>query len=216
MDSRDDDASFDELTGLLRGVRAGDFSAEAKLLVLCRRYMHLQAQLQLQAKLKPRVDASDIAQQSLLDAWNGLEGFRGTTSAELLGWLKQIVVRNAIDVARHHQHAAKRGIQCETPMATGSDGGALDRGREFVSPVETPSHFAMKQEEELLLAEAISELSTDYQRVLIFRSFLQMPFAEIAEKMGRTGPAVQMLWARAVGELRRRLDDKETGRVATP
>lgn len=184
------------------------------MLVLCRRYLRLQAQVQLQDKLSPRVDASDIAQQSLLDAWKGLDGFRGTTTAELLGWLRQIVVRNSIDVARHHQQAAKREIRRETPLEADMDDASSYRKRECASPSETPSHLAIKEEEELLLTEAISELPADYQRVLTLRSFLQMPFAEIAEKMSRSRPAVQMLWARAVEELRRRLEEKETSHNA--
>lgn len=216
VNGRDDEVSFDQLADLLKSMRAGDRSAESKLLVLCRCYLHRQAQFHLQDNLKQRMDASDLAQQSLLDAWKGLEGFRGTTSAELLGWLKQIVVRNAIDMARHHQQAAKRGIQREAPRTADADGEGQERQQEVPSPEETPSRFAVKQEEKMLLAEAISELSEDYQQVLILRSFLQLPFAEIAMKMGRTRPAVQMLWARAVGELRQRLDDKESGSGEAP
>jgi RNA polymerase sigma-70 factor (ECF subfamily) len=206
-----DEAYLDSLTRLLPAARAGNGSAQTKLLVLCRSYLYLQAKLQLQGKFSPRVDASDIAQQSLLEAWNGLAAFRGTTSTELMAWLKQIVVRNSIDVARRHHQAAKRDVQREIPLQVrlGEDGPDFDPA----GPDPTPSQFAIQQEEELQLAEAIAELSPDHQRVLVLRSFLRLPFAEVAEQLQRSRPAVQMLWARAVDELRQRLDETETNRV---
>jgi RNA polymerase sigma-70 factor, ECF subfamily len=211
-----DEVYLDSLARLLQAVRAGDSCAQTKLLVLCRGYLYLQAELQLQGKLTPRVDASDVVQQALLEAWDGLAAFRGTTSAELMAWLKQIVVRNSIDLARRHHQAAKRSVQRETPMQGHQGEDDSQQGLDPASPEETPSQYAIKQEEELQLAEAIAELSPDYQRVLMLRSFLRLSFADVAEQMQRSRPAAQMLWARAVEELRHRLDETEAGSVDAP
>jgi len=58
--------------------------------------------------LKAKVDASDLVQQTLLEAHRGLENFRGTTEAEWLGWLRRIVVHNAADFVRRFHGVEKR------------------------------------------------------------------------------------------------------------
>lgn len=206
-----DDTQPTQLTRVLQQARGGDSAAEARLLELCRRYVEVHAQRQLHSGLAPRVDASDIVQETLLDAWQGLDRFRGTTSAELLAWLKQIVLRNALDAARQHAVAAKRCLGREVPLGSSSAADETGRLADVPSLDETPSQCAAKCEEELLLADAIAELPADYQQVLICRSLLRQPFAEVAERMNRSRPAVQMLWARAVEQLRIQLSARGVG-----
>ena len=44
-------------------------------------------------------------------------------------------------------------------------------------------------------------LPADYQEVIILRNLERLPFDEIAERLGRSRPAVQMLWMRAIRKL---------------
>ena len=54
--------------------------------------------------LKAKVDASDLVQQTLLDAHRGLAKFRGETEAEWLGCL-----------ARHRPSSVARQRSCRIP-----------------------------------------------------------------------------------------------------
>ena len=201
------------LSQTIRQAQAGDQQAAALLLDVCRSYVHVQAQRHLHSKLAPRVDASDIAQQTLLDAWQGIEGFRGKSTGELVAWLKTIVQRNAIDAARQHQAAGKRALDRELPPPRPSEAETTRLPQELADPTQTPSQRVVQAEEELLLADAIARLPADYQQVLICRSLLRMPFSQVAREMNRSGPAVQMLWARAVEQLRRTLSSRDPDRV---
>jgi RNA polymerase sigma-70 factor (ECF subfamily) len=62
-----------------------------------------------------------------------------------------------------------------------------------------------EHEQEMELADAISQLSADHQEIIVLRNLQRLPFDEIAQLMGRTRPAVQMLWTRAVKQLEQRL-----------
>jgi RNA polymerase sigma-70 factor (ECF subfamily) len=57
----------------------------------------------------------------------------------------------------------------------------------------------------VLVADALAQLPPDYQEVLVLRHLEGLGFPEVAERMGRTLTAVNKLWVRALGRLRRLL-----------
>jgi RNA polymerase sigma-70 factor, ECF subfamily len=67
-----------------------------------RSYLRLLARMQLPAKLAPKVDASDVVQQTLVQAYQGLAQFRGQTSQELAGWLRQILAHQMAHLVRDY------------------------------------------------------------------------------------------------------------------
>jgi RNA polymerase sigma-70 factor (ECF subfamily) len=67
----------------------------------------------------------------------------------------------------------------------------------------------MRQERELRVADAMVNLAPDYQEVIILRNLQRLPFDEVAKRMSRSRPAVQMLWMRAI----RKLQEMLTGDV---
>jgi RNA polymerase sigma-70 factor (ECF subfamily) len=67
----------------------------------------------------------------------------------------------------------------------------------------------MQKERQLQVADAVARLPEDYQEVVILRNIQQLSFDEVAELMGRTRPAVQMLWMRAIKKLQEVLNHGE-------
>jgi RNA polymerase sigma-70 factor (ECF subfamily) len=55
------------------------------------------------------------------------------------------------------------------------------------------------------LANALSDMPPDYREVLVLRELEGKSLKEAAAAMGRTPNAVQKLWARALVQLRRRM-----------
>lgn len=190
---------FPVLEELLPKAQAGDRTAQNELFDICRAYVRFMARTQVESWIQGKVDASDLVQQTLLEAHRGLDRFDGATEAELLGWLKQILKNNAKDFVRRFG-AAKRQASREVNFAMGQSsmtGGAPEpEGRE-----ETPSKILVRREEELLVANALEHLSEDHQEVIVLRNLQRLPFEEVAERMGRSRPAVQMLWMRAMKKL---------------
>lgn len=75
----------------------------------------------------------------------------------------------------------------------------------------------MRLEGELRVTAALAELSPDYQEVVVLRNLQRLSFNEVAERMGRTRPAVQMLWMRAIRKLQQRLEEQNvTGTLRVP
>ena len=63
-----------------------------------RDYLMTIAHLHLEPKLQVKLDASDIVQQTLLEAHEQREQFRGQSRPEFAAWLKQILVHNLLDL----------------------------------------------------------------------------------------------------------------------
>jgi RNA polymerase sigma-70 factor (ECF subfamily) len=198
---------------LLERARAGDEAARDRLFVVCRNYVSIAARAEVASWLKSKVDASDLVQQTLLEAHRGLANFRGTTEGEWLAWLKRILSHNAADFVRRYHGVEKRRAAREVSLA-GADDSQVN-APQLSDGGPTPSQLIMQKEMQLQVADAVARLPEDYQEVVILRNLQQLPFDEVAERMGRSRPAVQMLWMRAIRKLQEVLSEAESAGPGT-
>jgi RNA polymerase sigma-70 factor (ECF subfamily) len=196
------------VSDLLTRARAGDAAARDQLFARYRNYVGVVARSQVESWMRQRIDASDIVQQTLLEAHRGLARFAGESEGEWLAWLRQILTHNTQDFIRRCR-TEKRGGGVELSL----DAGSPSTNGHIPEPAATggtPSQLMVEHEKEIELADAISLLSPDHQEVIMLRNLQRLPFDEIAQLMGRSRPAVQMLWTRAIRqlELQLRRDDQ--------
>jgi RNA polymerase sigma-70 factor (ECF subfamily) len=203
------DNSDSSLVELLDRARGGDDAARDRLFARCRNYVSVVARTQVEGWMKAKVDASDLVQQTLLEAHRSFVDFRGTTEAEWLAWLKQILSHNTTDFVRRYRGTDKRRVQREVPIYSNNGDGSAAFFRDPSDPGESPSQLVARHEREVEVAEAISQLSPDHQDVILLRNLQRLPFNEVAERMGRSRPAVQMLWMRALRKLQEILEEQD-------
>lgn len=186
---------------LLARARVGCINDRGELLQLYRNYLTLLARTQLNSALRVRVDASDVVQETYLEAVRDFGQFEGKTEGELVVWLRRILVRNIADLVRRHGAQARDWHRQESLDVM------LDRSSQSVhealaANISSPSAQAVRRERAVLLADALARLPDDYREVIILRHLERLPFPEIARRMGRTAGAMRMLWARALEKLR--------------
>lgn len=204
----DRDPNLDVLH-LLAAARGGDSEALGRLLDLYRAYLKLLARMDLGGRLQAKVDPSDLAQETLLEAHRGFDTFRGTSERELVEWLRQILTTRLGKIIRHYAGTKKRDIAREQQLQRDLDQSTDALGR-LTSGQPSPSESLARREQAVLVADAIEALPPDYREVIILRHMRGRAFAEIAREMGRSPGAVEKLWARALVQLRRSLKDKTT------
>jgi RNA polymerase sigma-70 factor (ECF subfamily) len=195
------------ISELLLRARSGDRQALDRLFGACRHYLSVLAQTELGNRLRSKVDPSDLVQQTLLEAYKGFDGFHGASEAEWLAWLRGILGHNAADFARYYRDAGKRQIEREVRFAAEGADSSISGIMEPGDGGERPSEQLIREERELQLAEAISRLDEDQRTVIVLRNLQRLPFDEVAAQMGRSRPAAQMLWMRAVRKLQTLLDN---------
>jgi RNA polymerase sigma-70 factor, ECF subfamily len=184
---------------------AGSNSSLGRLLTLYSNYLKLLVTAQLDERLKGRVSASDIVQESFLEAHRDFKQFRGETPGEFVVWLRRIVVNNILRMVEQHVLTGKRDVRREVSME--EMGRRLEQSTvrlETLIAVESnsPSGCAQQREDEIRLADAIAQLPSDYREVIVLRHIEGLPFEEVGQRMQRTAGAVRMLWLRALKLLR--------------
>jgi RNA polymerase sigma-70 factor (ECF subfamily) len=193
-----------DLDRLLPAARAGSADALGQALEAFRDYLLAAAHQNLDPALRAKGGASDIVQETFLEAQRDIGQFGGATAAEWKAWLVRLMLNNVANFARRYKATDKRqvarevGLPAQTP--TGPAGGGLP------GDTPTPSAELMADERVAALHRAIDRLPDDYRRVIVLRNREDRPFAEIAALMDRTENAIRKLWFRAVERLQEELD----------
>ncbi|MDA1053424.1 MAG: sigma-70 family RNA polymerase sigma factor [Planctomycetota bacterium] len=172
-----------------------------------RSYLYLLARAHLGPRIKNNIDASDLVQQTLMDAHAKKNQFRGTTDAERAAWLRKILTRNLADAMRH-QHRAKRDVSRERSIEAEIDGSFCRAESWLAASQSSPSQHATKKEELLRLADALTKLPEAQRDAVILRHLQGMALAEIAGQLDRSEAAVAGLIYRGLNKLHDLLDDE--------
>src|SRR4051812_44462992 len=102
---------------LLESARNGDDDALQRLFVLYRTYLVTLARPQIHRRLQGKVDASDIAQETMLEAHRSFTDFRGTSTPEFAGWLRGILSHRLARHVRHYFAVQARDAKLERSLA---------------------------------------------------------------------------------------------------
>ncbi|MBN1908917.1 MAG: sigma-70 family RNA polymerase sigma factor [Pirellulales bacterium] len=200
-------ASSPSVTNLIEQARRGDEACREELFARCRNYLGYVARAQVESWLRVKVDASDVVQQTMMEAHRDFERFSGGSEKEWLGWLRKILAHNVADYVRHYRGTAKRQARREVPLRQPGDTVAFRGAPEPAADDATPSQELMRLDEELRVATALAELPPDYQEVIMLRNLQRLSFNDVAERMDRSRPAVQMLWMRAIRKLQEVIEE---------
>jgi RNA polymerase sigma-70 factor (ECF subfamily) len=199
-------AVADNPEDLLRLARRGDGQALGALLDLYRNYLKLLARVQIDWRLGRKVDASDVVQETFLKVHRFFGEFRGQTEAELIAWLRQILATTLAKLVRHYHGTQRRRLSLERDVADELNRSAQSMDAGLIQH-SSPSQYAARREQAVLLANALARLRMDHREVVVLRHLEGLSFAEIAKHMNRSVEAVKKLWARALVQLRNQWEE---------
>jgi RNA polymerase sigma-70 factor, ECF subfamily len=169
-----------------------------------REYLRLLVRLQLDPRLRPRLDPSDVVQETLLQAHQSLDQFRGQSEAEQIGWLRQILASKLARASRDH-HRDKRNLDHERSLDRALEQSSQRLELFLAADESSPSERAERNEQLAHLAEALSALAADQREAVELHYLHGWPVAEIAVRLERSPKAVGGLLHRGIVKLHERL-----------
>src|SRR5262245_45138140 len=151
----------------LADARAGSPAALGQALEACRGYLLLVAQGEVAEDLRAKGGASDLVQETLLEAYRDFARFQGDSEAELLAWLRRLLLNNLADFTRQYGGTGKRRLDREVPAPDGDSSAAADGGLAAAGP--SPSGVAAAGEQAAAVRGVLERLPPDYRRVIELR-----------------------------------------------
>jgi len=177
--------------------RRGNRAALDQLFGACLPFLRIAAHQDLDTELRARLDASDVVQETLIEAYQDIPHFRGRTEKDLLAWLRQILHHNLANERRRHITSAMRSIHCEVPLNKST----LNQLRDMAqSEGESPAGQAQARERSEELERTLRRLPERYRQVLLLHSYEELTFAEVGKRLHCSAEAARKLWGRAAKE----------------
>ena len=194
----------DDLQSLLRRVAEGDEEAVGKLLESERGAIHRMIGLRLDRAIGTRVDASDIVQETMIEAARRIRDYAAEPKLPFGVWLRHLAKDHVIDAHRKHRGAKRRSVDRERSLADPAYSGqsTVDLAARLQAQGLTPSTEAMRRELIARFDSALEELGEDDREVVLMRYFEHRSNQEVAAELGISEPAAGMRHLRAVRRLR--------------
>ncbi len=169
-----------------------------------RAYLGLLARLQIDPRLRARVDLSGVVQQTLFEGYRSLQVGDGHTDEERLAWLRKSLANNLTDELRK-LNTEMRDIRRERTLDAALHESSQRLEAWLATSGLSPSAHAARAEEAVRLAAALAALPDAQREALVLQHWHGWKVSEIAEHLGRTRTAVAGLLKRGLAKLREEL-----------
>jgi RNA polymerase sigma-70 factor, ECF subfamily len=197
---------------LLRRAEQGDGQARQAVLVRHRERLKQMVAVHLDHRLAARVDPSDVVQEALFDAAQGLDEYLRQRPVPFYPWLRQLAWERLIDLNRRHLHAQRRSVKREEPLALHlSDESAQQLAERVLARQSSPSNQAIRSELRARIRAALDRLGQRDREVLVLRHLEQLSTRETASVLGISEGSVKTRHLRALERLRTLLESESKG-----
>ena len=182
-----------------------------------RAYLHLLARMQLDPRLRGKLDLSGVVQQTLLEAHQaagpaaagpaaggpaaGGPAAGGPAHVPPLAWLRRILANNLGDEVRKLT-TAKRDVSREQSLEASLEASSARLDEWLAAEQSSPSEQLQREEQALRLAQALAELPEAQREALVLQHWHGWSLADIARHFDRSPAAVAGLLKRGLQRLR--------------
>jgi RNA polymerase sigma-70 factor, ECF subfamily len=195
------DRKSNDTQELLELARGGDQSAFEELFKRHRGPLRRAIAMRLDRRLAARVDASDVLQETYLEAFRRLPKYLQQEAMPFYLWLHWIAREKVLALHRHHLRTEKRAVTYEAPLLP------ADSSATFVSIIiaghePSPSQVLAKAELAEYLRLALGRLDDDERDLILWRHFEQLSARDMAQLLQISEAAAAKRYIRAVERLR--------------
>jgi RNA polymerase sigma-70 factor, ECF subfamily len=171
-----------------------------------RDYLCLLARLQIDPRLRQKLDPSDIVQITLVKTTASRQDFRGDSSEQMRAWLRGILANTLKDELRKLK-AQSRDVRKEVSVEAALERSSARLEELLADQSGSPDAGLLWEETMIRLAGALARLSEDQRTAVELHYIQQVSLPAIAQQMNRTPKAVAALIQRGLVKLRELLDE---------
>jgi RNA polymerase sigma-70 factor (ECF subfamily) len=165
--------------------------------------------IRMDPRLRARVDASDVLQETWIEAIERVDSYAAKPSVPFLVWLRFLAAQKLVTLRRRHLGAKRRDVRRQVSLfrrAEFPEASSAVLVRDLAQQVSTPSQGAMRAETQRRLLEAVEGMRPADREVPALRHFEELTTAEAAAELGMTEEATRKRYLRALHRLRTVLD----------
>jgi RNA polymerase sigma-70 factor (ECF subfamily) len=200
MPSKDDPKNEE----LLARALAGQQEAFEELFERNRKRLKNAIAMRVDRRLSPRVDASDIVQETYLEATKRLPRYFKNHTMPFYLWLRWIAREKIIYFHRRHVGADKRSISREVPLLP-EDSSVKLAVNILEAHGPSPSRKLARKELAGNLQTALGQIQQDERELILIRHFEGLGNREAAQLLGIREAAASKRYLRALERVRKLL-----------
>jgi len=168
--------------------------------------LYTLARVELGRRLLSKLGASDVVQNSLLQAHRNLANFRGESEAQFGAWMQKILSNELAMVVRFCQQG-KRDVRLEQSLDASLAQSSLRLGEILAGSEPTPSRELLVRERLTRLVKALEQLPEEQREAVELRHLEQLTIKQTSERMNRSEQSVAGLLRRGLAQLRTLLQE---------
>jgi RNA polymerase sigma-70 factor (ECF subfamily) len=200
------DPPHSEMQALLDRLNGGDVSALGPLFALYQERLRRMVDLRLDHRLKGRVSASDVLQETYIDALKRVRHYLDRPEMPFHVWLRLVAGQRLVEVHRQHLGAKRRDAGQEVSLDGARPGwsaaSSVCLAGRLVGDVASPSAAAIRGETLAQLEAALDAMDPIDREVLALRHFEELTNQEVAEVLGLDKSAASKRYVRALTRLK--------------
>jgi RNA polymerase sigma-70 factor (ECF subfamily) len=191
-----------ETERLLRQLRAGDEGAFDNLFAQHRPALRRFVALRLDPRLRPRVDPSDVVQETQLEAFRRLPDYLERRPMPFRLWLHKTAYERLLKVQRHHAGTARRSVVREVTLP---DRSSMLLAQQLLAAGPSPSEQVAQRELVRRIRQAVGQLPDIDREILFMRFFEGQSYHEASCVLGIDAATARKRYGRALLRLRQLL-----------
>lgn len=206
LHSKDTENGHEEF--LLAQAAAGNRESLGDLMQLYRERLERVVRFRMNPKLKGRIDAGDVVQESFLEAAKRFDYYLENRKTSFFLWLRLITLQKLNEQYRFHTGAKARSTDREVSIFGRADAAETTSliAAHLFDDSTSPSQAIIRDEARLLIERALSEMDPLDQEVLALRHFEQLSNAEVAASLGIATGTASKRFVRALQRLKTIVD----------
>ena len=184
-----------ETSRLLRQIRNGDGGARGRLLERHLPTIRKCVARRIDPRLQPRVDLSDVVQETQLDLVNRLDDYLRRDPMPFRLWVLKTAHERLLKIERFHLQTAKRAIDREIPLP---DRSSVQLARHFVGRGTTPDSIVSHNETVAQVRRVLARLPESDREIITLRNFEGLTNRETSQVLDVTPETSKKRYTRAL------------------